>query len=232
MKPWALPYKLRQAVRFRGPFGAARWTLRRVANRIVCEERHVWYVLEPGGDRPKLGLPAGLVLRRCGESDLPLLRELDTVSPEEGRERLRGGHDLWLVLEGDHPVSACWTFRGRTPALAAPGGWLPLPPGVACQEDSVTAPPARGRGIGPAAWSTICDALAAEGQHYLVRKVEVQNAPARRAGEKAGFKPVAVMRFRRIGPIARTSVQVLNGEVGGLLAERLDSRRPPRGSCG
>ncbi len=184
----------------------------------------MWYGLDPAGERPKPPLAPGLTLRRGNASDLPLLGGLDTVAPDEGLDRIRGGNDLWLVLEGDRLLFSCWIFRGQTPVIAAPGGLLPLPAGTVCQEDSVTATAARGRGIAPAAWAAIADALAEEGERRVIRKVEAANCASRRAGAKVGFKPVALMRFRRLGPMSRTTVEVLDGELGSFLAEHLDSR--------
>jgi hypothetical protein len=227
-----LLYKLRQAVRFHGLRGAVYLTCKRAAQRVVFTESHMWFELDPAGERPRPPLPSGLSLRRGTESDLPLLAQMDTVSPAEGLDRIRDGNDLWLALEGEDPLFSCWIFRGDTPAIAAPGGRLPLPDGVVCQEDSVTAMAARGRGIAPAAWAAIADALAAEGQRRLIRKVEVANAPSRRAGEKVGFRPIALMHFRRRGPLKRTSVEAFDTELGALLAERLETQATHRRGSG
>ena len=112
-----------------------------------------------------------------------------------------------------------------TPAIAAPGGQLQLSAGTVCLEDSVTAAPARGRGIGPAAWSAIADALGDEGQRHIITKVAVDNVPSRRAVEKAGFDAVALMHFRRFGPRSRTWVDVLDRDRGISIAEGLSARR-------
>jgi hypothetical protein len=202
-----LRYRIRQAIRFRGPWGAVRWLCGRLGHRIVAHEKHLWQALDLGGERPRPALPPGLELLKAGERDVALLEELDTVSPAEGLERLRGGHDLWFVNENGRPVFCCWSFRGRTPAVAAPGGWLTLPPQSACQEDSVTS-----------------DRLAADGIRWLIRKSEADNGAALRAGQKAGFQPVAVMDFTRIGPISRTRVEIIEQGIGSFLAEHLDSR--------
>ena len=115
------------------------------------------------------------------------------------------------MLDDDGPLFSCFTFRKATPVAAAAKGRLPLPPGTACLEDSVTSAAARGRGIAPACWTLIGDELAAAGFTTLVTKIETSNAASRRAVEKVGFEPVAVMDFVRVGARRRTAVEALGG---------------------
>jgi L-amino acid N-acyltransferase YncA len=115
----------------------------------------------------------------------------------------------------------CWIYNGRAPVAAARGGWLELPPGVACLEDSVTAASHRGRGIAPRAWDQIAVALRKRGVATMITKVEVDNAPSRRAVEKAGFVGVAVQRMARTGPRVRVDVTVQDEARGGPLRDRL-----------
>ena len=134
------------------------------------------------------------------------LDDLPATSPADA-QRLRGlGGRLYLALDGGQPLFACWIHTSRTPTIAARGGWLSLPSGVVCLEGSVTAPAARGRGVAPAAWSELAGRLAGEGVASMVTKVGVENAPSRKAVEKAGFREVAVMRLRRLGPRARVTI--------------------------
>jgi GNAT superfamily N-acetyltransferase len=228
MKTQMLLYRTQRALRRYGVRGALRRAWERAWRHLLLSESHVWYELDPAGARPKPPLAQGLTLRRAREPDLPLLDQLDTISPVEARVRIDEGNDLWLVLEGGRPLFSCWIFRGRTPAIAAPGNQLPLRMDTVCLEDCVTAAAARGRGIAPAAWAAIANVLADEGQHHVITKVGVDNAPSRRAVEKAGFEPVALMQFRRRGPISRTSVKVLDAKRGGFFAGRLGAARTRR----
>lgn len=216
-----LAYRCRRAVSHYGVRGAAH----RVLGRAVMAESHFWLELDVTRPRPKPALAPGVTLRRAGEDDLPLLEELPTVSPAEGAKRMRDGNELWLALEDERPLFSCWIFRQHAPAVAAPGGQVPLPPATVCIEDSVTAAAARGRGIAPAAWAAIADALAEEGQHRLITKVAAENIPPRRAAEKVGFVTIASMHFRRLGPRRRTSVELLNGDSGGFLVSGLGARQ-------
>ncbi|MGH2908575.1 MAG: GNAT family N-acetyltransferase [Solirubrobacteraceae bacterium] len=188
---------------------------------MLLLEYHVWYALDLTAERPRRELDAGLTLRRGDESDVSLLTELPTISPEQARTRLARGNALWLVLEGADPRFACWIFRDQTPVIAAPGGEMRLAAGTACLEDSVTAAAARGRGVAPAAWTSIADGLGAEGLRELITKIEVANLPSRRAVEKIGFRPVALMRFVRIGPRGHLRVDEIDLDRGARIAAML-----------
>lgn len=210
----------RRAVERHGLRGTLELAIRRAWARAARVERHVWYALDLASMGPAPAIPPGLVLRAGEESDAPLLDELESISSTEAVRRLRAGNALWLVLEGSRPLFSCWIFDRTAPTIAAARGYVPLPADVACLEDSVTAPAARGRGIAPAAWLRIAESLRAVGRRQLITKVAVDNAPSRRAVEKAGFVAIALMRFRRIGTWKRTSVEVLD-RASGWLAEAL-----------
>jgi GNAT superfamily N-acetyltransferase len=182
-------------------------------------EEHLWYQCELGESRPRRDMPEGVRLVRAEASEVGALARLGR-DPEEARECLAGGNDVWLALDGEEPLFACFTFRHATPVAAASAGTLPLPPGTACLEDSVTSAAARGRGIAPAAWTLIGDELARSGFTTLVTKIETTNEPSRRAVEKVGYRPVAVMRYMRVGSRRRTAVRALGG-LGDELATRL-----------
>jgi Acetyltransferase (GNAT) family len=224
MTPQEVLFKARRMVRLHGVGGAARWAWEGAWDRIVFSERHIWYELSPPAERPRRELEPGLTLRRGQVADVALLEDLETVSPSDARSRIESGNDLWLVLDGEQLLFSCWIFRERTPVLAARGGGLSLPPGMVCLEDSVTGTAARGRGIAPAAWCAIADALKQEGQQRMVTKVTVENVPSRKAVEKVGFREAAIMYHRRLGPLWRTSVRALDAEGGRFFVESLDSR--------
>jgi GNAT superfamily N-acetyltransferase len=230
MKLQMLLFKARRAVRLRGSRGALVWAWQVAWSRVVLIETYLWYELDPMSERPRRALQSGLILRRGHVGDLAMLAELKTVSPDEARIRLEGGNDLWLVLDGDQLLFSCWIFRWRAPVHAAAGGEIGLADAMVCLEDSVTTPAARGRGVAPAAGSAIADVLADEGQRRMITKVTVDNLPSRKAAEKIGFEPVAIMHFKRIGPLRRTSVRALDEGRGRYFVEMLDPTsldRPP-----
>jgi len=223
MKLRTFAVKTQRMVRARGLRGALGWAWQMARSRVLLNESHIWYELDLTSERPRRVLEPGLVRRRGGVGDVSVLAELNTVHGETALRRLEDGNDLWLVFDdGDTPLFSCWIFRRRAPAIAAPHGGIELAPGMVGLEDSVTAPAARGRGIAPAAWSAIADDLADEGMRLLITKVSVDNIPSRKAVEKVGFEGVALMHFKRVGPLRRTSVRRFDARRGLYIAQKLD----------
>lgn len=154
-------------------------------------------------------------------------RELATQMPggptrEEIDEFHAVGGELWVVLDEGRPAFTCWIFPRVTPAIAARGGWLELPPDTVCLENSATSPQYRGRGVAPGAWAGIADALADRGVASMITKVTVDNVPSRKAVTKAGFDEIALMRLVRVGGRTRVTMKPLGSGMSSLLAERLD----------
>jgi len=80
-------------------------------------------------------------------------------------------------------------------------------------------PAVRGRGLGPDAVRTLADHLVAErGHHRIVIGAAVDNRAAIRAYEKAGFRPVGIMRQYAKGPDGTWQDALLMD----LLAEELE----------
>ena len=180
-----------------GVVGAARLAFDRLKKSAFVDEAHGWYEL-PLADPPEgAGLPEGLRLVRADESHAELAAEMQGPAAAT-IALLRAGHDLWLVCDRDRCAFSCWTFKGRTPVMAARGGWLALPPTFACLEDSATNAEYRGRGIAPAAWREIGRILRAEGTQTIVTKITTDNVPSQRAIMKAGFREIGTMRFKRL----------------------------------
>ena len=217
---------LERGLRRHGLMGSMRRALsltRQAVERLpYMHERHVWYRLDLKAPRPHIGLPAGIELVRAELADLGLLEQLETIGFVEARMRLAAGAELWIAHEAGQAAFSCWIFYDRAPVLAAPGGWLTMPEGTACLEDSVASARYRGRGIAPAVWSGVADALLREGMAALITKVEESNSPCRRAIAKVGFQQVAEMEFERVWlrPHVRVSP---NGEYrySAFLVERL-----------
>jgi ribosomal protein S18 acetylase RimI-like enzyme len=208
--------RLRRALARHGFREVVRRGLAAARGRVTLREEHVWYELPLPPARAPRGLPEGAALLEADDADADLLDGLPSSSPDSARRlRARGGR-LFLVVEDGVALFACWIHERETPTIAACDGWLALPEGTVCLEDSVTAPEARGRGIAPAAWSELAGRLAAEGTRTMVTKVEVANAPSRKAVEKAGFSELGRMRLRRV--LGRTTVEL---EGAGPLAAAL-----------
>jgi len=224
--------KIRLVLARDGVRGLARTALARGAAAVSLREDHVWFVLVLGNERPRPPLADGLVLDRPREPDPRLLEQLTfTLTPGEVRARIDAGNDLWLVCEDGQALFGCWVFRGHVPTVAAPGGELALPADTVCLEDSLAAPAARGRGVAPGTYPLVADTVGAEGARWMITKVEVDNASARRAVEKAGFQEVALMHFTRRAGRSRTTLEPLAHPLSAVFVERTraalrDGRRP------
>jgi GNAT superfamily N-acetyltransferase len=205
------------------------WT--RLRRSLHLRESHAWSVLDVATAAAPPPLAGGLVIVRGGRSDVGLLADLPTeVSAAVALRRLAGGAQLWLVKDGSRAAFVCWIFPQALPAVAAPGGQLELPPGFAALEDTATSEDYRGRGIAPAAWLAIAERLERDGYTHILTKVEVDNAPSRRAVAKAGFREVALVHLVRRAWHRHVTVEVLsNGGAGRMLRDRLATGGPRRG---
>jgi L-amino acid N-acyltransferase YncA len=211
--------RIRGALGRHGPAGVARILTERVRNAVSLHEEHAWWALDPAAV-PDIPIPDGFELVRATAGD-PWPAEATGRNPDVIAARLKEGHDLWVLRHGDRAAFSCWIYRGKAPALAARGGWLPLPDGAACIEDSVTDADYRGQGAAPASIVNICRSLTAEGYRQLLTKIELSNAASNRAAEKSGFHRVATMELTRVGPRYRVRVEG-EGPTAHALAERLE----------
>jgi RimJ/RimL family protein N-acetyltransferase len=215
--------RARKAVQRHGPAGIAKIARDRILRRVRLHEAHVWYALDLNGERPRRDLPEGLELRRAAtDAELAAIERLPGADPVAILRRgIAGGHELWMVADGDRPAFACWLQYRRAPLYAARGGSFELPADMVCLEDSVTSPNHRGRGIAPAAWGRLADIAAGTGFKTMITKVETDNVASRRAVEKAGFRAVATMRLDRRGARTRVAVAALDSAFGAELASRI-----------
>jgi predicted GNAT family acetyltransferase len=213
---------LRQAVRREGVLPVARHLALTAFHKVVMREEHIWYSLELDGERPRRELPEGFSLQRATAADVDGIAELpNQPSADELRTRVAGPASVYLVAEGERMAFACTVFRERTPTVAARNGWLALPPDTVCLEDSGTSPEFRGRGVAPGAWTALADDLARGGYKTMLTKVEVANAPSRKAVAKAGFGQAADMRMRRVGPLVHVAMTPLGGPAAEFLVTLL-----------
>jgi RimJ/RimL family protein N-acetyltransferase len=211
--------RLTRRLRADGIAGTLREAIRRVRRLAYLREEHTWWQQDLD-DRPRFELGEGLRFVRATQAEADAVGQLGQ-DPQMAHDRLAEGNDLWLVFDGDQPLFACYTFRQTAPVMAASGGELPLPDGAACLEDSLASPAARGRGIAPATWTLVGDALQAEGFRALVTKIETTNKSSNRAVEKVGYRPIAVMEHERVAMRRHTAVKPMGTGLGEELAARL-----------
>lgn len=213
--------RIQKKVREDGIGSIAKIAAERVRDEVSLDETHVWYELRLDRDFPVREMPENTELVRATESQADLLSELDTVSPETARERMRAGHDLWLSLLGGELAFACWIFNGSAPVLAAPGGWMELPPEIVCLEDSIASTTVRGRGIGPATWSQIALQARESGIESIITKIRDFNVPPRKSVVKVGFEEIVTSRYRRKGLMRYASVKSGEGRAAEWITDQL-----------
>jgi ribosomal protein S18 acetylase RimI-like enzyme len=191
-----------RSLRKRGPAETARlaaekaWSRGRTA--LYVDESHIWYSMSLAGDVRISHLPTGMDLVAVSAEQIDVLLDTpfhDRATAHQALEQ--GGACGWSLREHGRTIFSCWTFAARVPAVQAVGGWLELPANVDFLENSVAAPDQRGRRLAATTWSVTCNRLRARGASALFTKVEVGNAPARKAVERFGFQTVATTRFRR-----------------------------------
>lgn len=214
--------RLRHSLERRGLVGTLETGLARLRPLVLLREEHVWYDLDLTADRPRRALPPEVELVCAEASQWPLARAMEG-GPDEGEIRQFSGvgGELWMVLDRGRAAFTCWIFPRVTPAIAARGGWLPLPEMTVCLENSATSPDHQGRGIAPGAWSAIADELRSRGIVTMITKVAVDNVPSRKAVAKVGFTEVAVMRLVRVGSRARVTVGPRGPGLSTYLADTL-----------
>jgi len=149
-----------------------------------------WYRVDVSDMAPR-PLPDGMELHRCRPADIALFARVAPMASRDAAQRLSAGGVPWLVLADGQPMFACWSFTEQAPVGQAKGGWLQLPDHVAYLKDVVTAEAARGRGVAPAAMSTVADALACQGVTSIIARVEDHNVASRRLHEKLGYRELA-----------------------------------------
>ena len=126
--------------------------------------------------------------------------------PETARERVldrwRSGQACFVARHEGSVVSACWatTEPAWSEYLACQ---IPVEAGEVFMFDAFTHPAYRGRGIAPALCAQQLIHYGQAGLRRATRAVLPENAPARRAHAKAGFRPYAMIRTLRIGPWQR-----------------------------
>ena len=218
-------------VREKGVLGTIRAGGRYLRGYASRRSTYIWYELDLRAERE--GLPELAEGMRLVRVSSEAERRIHEQLPPEGQDprggtfddRVARGGVPWVVDAGGKAAFTCWTFLKEAPVGSLPSGWLPLPEGTACLEDSITSADFRGQGIAPRAWAALSGALRDEGFAYLVTKVEDVNQPSRKAVTKAGFREVATMEVSVNGPRERLRAAPIGDSASGpQLVRRLDGQ--------
>jgi hypothetical protein len=175
------------------------WRLYRALSPVLYHRVYRWSWAPADRPAPHAVLPDGFELVEATEADLPLLRQVDADFPR-ARDFLAAGHRLWLVRRGSELAFSAWTFIGRAPTDAARSGWIALPEGVVCQEDTNTHRDHRGRGLAGVASHLIAARLFRQGvATRLVTAILDMNAASHRVRSKSSAHEFALVRIDKVG---------------------------------
>jgi RimJ/RimL family protein N-acetyltransferase len=148
-----------------------------------------------GDPRPRLTELDGF--RAVASDDAQLLATLANFELTEAERRLRSQHRPYVAYLGETPVAYGWVAREGA-AIGELGVEVKLPAGDRYLWDFATLPAWRGRGIYPRLLQAILDAEDGNAERFWI--IHAPENGASQAGiEKAGFRPVAELSFRRGG---------------------------------
>jgi hypothetical protein len=176
-----------------------RWRMYFALSPVVYHRVYRWSWAPADRPTPEGALPDGFELVEATAADLPLLGRLG-AGFDRAAGFLAAGHRLWLVRRGDTVAFSAWTFIGEAPTDASPTGWIPLPDGVVCQEDTNVHPDFRGRGLAGVASQLIAARLFRSGvADRFVTAILDMNTASRQVGAKSAAREFAVVRVDKIG---------------------------------
>jgi RimJ/RimL family protein N-acetyltransferase len=181
-------------IRTRGPKEVFSLALQRAREEIHSGDT-LLFLVRPATHETREG--PGLHFKQATPEDADrYARDIGTDSATTFRSRLTPGTRCCLVEDGDKILHASWVTSEASWAREI-RGWLVPPPGGAYVYESFTRSDARGRGIYPFALANIVSILADEGSSEVWIAVEADNAPSRRAIDKAGFTFAFELEYRR-----------------------------------
>jgi GNAT superfamily N-acetyltransferase len=193
-----LARRAREILREEGPFSA--WCkLLALAGyrRVVLIAREL--------DRPTAdgGIDLSVTVRRLTGGDLPdYLAFRRDVDAEDVRRRLQAGDECFAAWVEGRIVHACWVSTG-TARITFLGRALDLAPDEIYADESYTAPGFRGHNVAAQRSAAMARHYRAAGYRRSLAVVFPENRPAWRAAEKAGYRPLAVLGYVRLGPWRR-----------------------------
>lgn len=135
---------------------------------------------------------------------------------------------LFLLHRQGTTVCFGWVSVGRAAPVGEVGGAFAPHPGEAYIWDCYTLPPFRGRGYFRLLLRWMAGQLGREGVERVWIANREGNLPARRATAGAGFRPMARIRYRVLGPLRRWRVEPLPEGPPEGVADVLARFRPGR----
>lgn len=173
---------------------------------FLLSERHLWFEIPSDGGAPPAP-PDGYRVRRGDPTDVDALAALGVLNGDVARGWIEDGDQLWVGTHGDELVYSIWLHRGRVPAVAMRGGWMPLPANVLCLEGAYAMPRHRHLGVGRCAVRHAIATSRTDGSERVVVRIAEDNIASRKSVAKLGARAFARMRFLRVGPWRRIRIE-------------------------
>lgn len=143
--------KVREHLRWRGPFIAALLILRQLLRPLVYWD--LWHIYETDilKQAPQPYAREEWITRICGaqedaDSLTTMIVSMGELAREEVASRLSRGHLAAVAFSGKQPVGYMWLAISCVPEVLFDTSWI-IRPGEAVRYNSFVIPPYRGRGV-------------------------------------------------------------------------------------
>jgi hypothetical protein len=143
--------KVREHLRWRGPFIVAVHILRKLLRPLVYWD--LWHIYETDISKqaPQPYATEEFATRICGIGDdavslTATIASMGELVPEEVARRLSMGHLVAIASSGEQPVGYMWLAISCLPEMLFDTSWV-IRPGEAVRYNSFVIPPFRGRGV-------------------------------------------------------------------------------------
>jgi len=165
-----------------------------VYRRLVLFERPLDEPITPLTTR----LP--IIIRLLQDTDIAAFtRFRPEVDPEEVRRRLASGQMCFAAWHEGRIVHAAWVATGQV-WIGYLARTMTLAPDEAYSYESFTAPDYRGQNVSTMRLLHVLQVLRQAGYRRIISAIMPENKPAFRPIEKAGFHPIGVIGYVRLGP--------------------------------
>jgi len=151
MQPRSRWRKVRENLRWRGPFIVALLILRQLVRPLVYWD--LWHIYETdiSLQAPRPYAREEWMTRICGieedvDSVATMIASMGELAPGEVASRLSRGHLAAVAFSEEQPVGYMWLAISCLPELIFDTSWV-IRPGEAVRYNSFVIPPFRGRGV-------------------------------------------------------------------------------------
>jgi GNAT superfamily N-acetyltransferase len=209
--------------------GARRLLLRILAETVYRRMILLERLLDDPVTEVKPGLPVVVDLLKPSEVD-EFMEFHPLAGPSEVSRRLEAGHLCFAARHEGRLVGASWVYTGQAWWVGYLACSMRLATDEAYLYHTYTSPSYRGQRISAARDAAQVRYLRNDGYRRVLALVPPWNKPSLRALEKAGWKPLGVMGYVKLGPWRRHFCRVTGGSSAPVVcsAPPASDPTPPR----